>query len=293
MPKLIFGCGYLGSRVARRWLDAGEEVAIVTRSRERAAELSAAGYQAIVADVLRPATLADLPSADTVLFAVGYDRASGAAIHDVYVGGLHAVLGALPTSTGKFLYISSTGVYGSAGGHWVDEETPCDPQRPGGRACLEAEQLLAAHALGKRAIVLRMAGIYGPGRLPNAADIRAERPIAAPEHGALNLIHVDDAAAVVVAAGLRGAPPRCYTVSDGHPAERRAYYEELARLLHAPPPTFAVPSADSPAAARAAADKRVKNTRLLAELQVTLAYPSYREGLAAIVAAEASESGGY
>ncbi len=293
MPKLIFGCGYLGSRVARRWLESGEQVTVVTRSPQRAAKLAAAGYQAIVADVLRPATLANLPSVDNVLFAVGYDRASGATIHDVYVEGLRAVLDALPASTGKFLYVSSTGVYGSAGGQWVDEDTPCDPQRPGGRACLEAEQLLAAHALGNRAIVLRMAGIYGPGRLPNTADIRAERPIASPEHGALNLIHVDDAATVVVAAALRGVPPRCYTVSDGHPTERRAYYEELARLLHAPPPTFAVPPANSPAAARAAADKRVKNARLLAELQVTLAHPSFREGLAAIVAAEASESGGY
>jgi nucleoside-diphosphate-sugar epimerase len=292
MAKLILGCGYLGARVARRWLAAGQQVFVVTRDGQRAAALAKEGYRPLVADVLRPASLAHLPQAETVLYAVGYDRGAGASIHDVFVGGLQAVLDALPPGTGKIIYISSTGVYAQSHGEWVDEDSPCQPRRAGGRACLEAEQALAAHRLGARAIVLRMAGLYGPGRIPNAVEIRRHQPLAAPQQGHLNLIHVDDAASVVLAADERATAPRSFVVADGHPVERRIYYEELARLLGAPPPDFTVPPADSPAAARAARDKRVKNSRMAAELGVALAYPSYREGLAAIVQAEAETAAG-
>ena len=97
MSKLIFGCGYLGRRVARRWRDAGHEVFVVTRSAERAKEFSHSGYRPIVADVLRPASLMNLPLVETILYAVGHDRAAGHSIRDVFVGGLQAVLDALPT----------------------------------------------------------------------------------------------------------------------------------------------------------------------------------------------------
>ncbi len=105
-----------------------------------------------------------------------------------------------------------------------------------------------------------------------------------PADGWLNLIHVDDAASVVVAAETRAPLPGLYVVSDGHPVQRRVYYEELARLSDAPPPLFAPPAAELPATQRGNSDKRIVNRRMLAELDVGLVYPSYREGLAAIVA---------
>ena len=272
--------------MGRRWLDAGKRVYIVTRSHERAGRFAAQGYSPIVADVLRPQSLADLPAADTVLYAIGHGRGTSPTVREIFVDGLRSVLGALPSATGKFIYISSTGVYAQSQGEWVDELSPCEPQRQGGRACLAAEQLLAAHALGNRAIVLRLAGLYGPERIPNAELIRGGKPIAAPERGYLNLIHVDDAASVVLAAEERAHPPCTYVVSDGHPVLRRTYYEELARLLHAPGARFELPPSDAPAAVRATSDKRANSARMTAELGVKLAYPSYREGLAAIVAAE-------
>ncbi len=290
MAKLIFGCGYLGTRVARRWRETGEQVFVVTRSPQRAAQLAAIGLTPWVADVLRPESLGDLPRAETVLYAIGYDRTSGVSREQLYVGGLRAALSALPADTGRLIYVSSTGVYGQADGGWVDEESNCEPTREGGRACLAAENLLNAHPLGQRAIVLRMAGLYGPGRVPNMADIRAGRPIAVAADGYLNLIHVDDAAGIVLTAEQRAAPPRTYLVSDGHAVERRAYYQELAKLLGAPPPQVRRAPADSPAAKRAAGDKRIRNARLLAELGVTLRYPSYRQGLAAILRAENIET---
>lgn len=290
MAKLIFGCGYLGARVARRWHEAGDELFVVTRDAARAEQFAGLGYRPIVADVARRETLRELPAAETVLYAIGYDRTAGVSIEDVYAGGLQSVLDALPSEPAKIIYISSTGVYSQTRGETVDEESPTEPTRPGGRASLAAEQKLAAHRYGRRGVVLRMAGLYGPGRIPLAGEIRAGRPIATPEHGSLNLIHIEDAAAVVVAAAQRAVPPRTYVVSDGHPVVRRQYYEELARLLAAPPPTFAPAAPDAPAAARAGADKRVDNSRLVAELGLTFQYPSYRAGLAAIVA-EQGEAG--
>ena len=291
--KLLFGCGYLGSRVARLWRDAGDEVVVVTRDEAKADQLRIEGYRTIVADVCEPATLRSLPAAETVLFAVGYDRRSATphSIGEVYAGGVRNVLEALAAAASEspgaptplFLYISSTGVYGDAVGDWVDEDTPCLPLRDGGKACLAAEEALAAHPLGADSVVLRLAGIYGPDRIPRADALRRGEPIDAPAEGYLNLVHVADAARTVLAVEQAVAPPRTYCVSDGRPPLRRDYYAELARLLGAPAPTFVEPSPDSPAAARAAADKRISNARLLREIGVEFQYPSYREGLAAIV----------
>ena len=289
MTKLIVGCGYLGGRVARRWREVGHDVAVVTRSSRQAAEFGRQGYRATVADVTRPETLTDLPVAETVLYSVGYDRDAGPSIGEVYAGGVRNVLAALPEGVGRFIYVSSTGVYGSADGGWIDEQTTPDPQRDGGRASLAAEQELAAHRLGERGIVLRLGGLYGPGRVPYLDRMRAGEPIPAPQEGHLNLIHVLDAAAAVLAADdvdLARLPelPRVVNVTDGEPVRRADYYGEVARQIGAPPPRFAPPEPGSPRAARAAADRRIRNDRMLAELGVRLAYANYRAGLAAILA---------
>ena len=186
-----------------------------------------------------------------MLFAVGYDRSAAAStqsIEEVYAGGMRNVLAALPLDIGRFIYISTTGVYGPASGEWVDETTPPDPRRDGGRASLAAEQVLAAHPLGARSVILRLAGIYGPDRVPFIKELRAGQPIPAPASGYLNLIHVDDAAEVVVEPTVStGAsrhcpatanPPRIYCVSDGNPVERGEYYSEVARQIGVPPPRF-------------------------------------------------------
>jgi nucleoside-diphosphate-sugar epimerase len=284
MAKLIVGCGYLGLRVAEQWHAAGHEVWATTRSAERARRFEQLGYHPIIADVLDAGSLASLPTADTVLWAVGHDRRAAASLEQVYVGGLENLLGALPESVHKLIYVSSTGVYGDFAGGWVSEESACEPERPGGRACLAAEQLLAHHRWAAKAIVLRMAGIYGPDRLPYLQTLVEGRPLEAPAQGFLNLIHVEDAARAVLAADERGRPPRAYLVSDGHPVERATFYAELARLLQAPPPSFNT-SPDAPAAHRAAANKRIGNARLRAELAPQFAFPTYREGLAAIAQA--------
>ena len=137
--------------------------------------------------------------------------------------------------------------------------------------------------MGQRAIVLRLAGIYGPKRIPYLNKLQAGEPIPVVEQGWLNLIHVDDAASVVLAAEQIPLKTRLYCVSDGCPVIRGEYYREVAQRIGATPPTFVAPPADSPRKARAAADKRIRNARMLAELDVQLVYPTYRDGLAAIL----------
>ena len=283
MEKLIFGCGYLGIRVARRWRDAGDRVFAVTRSAERGDQLREQGLLPLVADVTKPETLVELPNASTVLFAVGFDRTLGKSVREVYVTGLRSVLDALPPSVQRCVYVSSTGVFGQTDGTWVDEESVCEPTRPTGRACLEAEQLLRSHPLGRRSVILRLAGIYGPGRVPRKTELMRGEPIVAAQHGRLNLIHVEDAVSVILAAEVRARVPSLYLVSDGHPVQRREYCQQIARLAEAPTVRFREPSLDSPKAQRGTTDKRVSNAKVLRDLDVKLKYPSYREGLAAIV----------
>ncbi len=297
MTKLLFGCGYLGHRVAKLWHATGETVCVVTRSAKRAATFQKEGYQTLVADVTRPETLVDLPAAETVLYAVGFDRNAGGTIREVYAEGVGNVLAALPSGVERFIYISTTGVYGPTGngptgsspinGGWVDETTPPNPQRDGGKASLAAEQ-----RLGENAMLLRFAGIYGPDRIPYLAKLRAGEPIAAPSDGWLNLVHVDDGAAIVLAAEAWAAESwmqgqtvgqHVFCVCDGRPVVRGDYYREVARRVGAKPPWFVSPDPASPTAARATANRRISNAKLQQQLRYKFAYPSYREGLAAIL----------
>lgn len=286
MSKLIFGCGYLGERVATLWLRQTCRVHAVTRSATRADVLVGAGLRPVIGDILAPATLRGLPQTGTVLYAVGYERASGRSMHEVYVDGLRNVLAALPPGTGRIIYVSSTGVYGQVDDGWVDEESPCRPSRDGGAACLEAEQLLATSRWGPQSLILRMGGIYGPGRIPRRRELEAGRPVTAPATGYLNLVHVDDAARAVLTAEADTELPQRYCLTDGNPVLRAEYYRHLAHLLGAPEPRFVAAPADAPVSLRAGSSKRVSSERFRRRFDFRFEYPSYREGLAAIIAAE-------
>ena len=269
MRRLVVGCGYLGGRVARLWRQAGDEVYATTRG-ARVDELSREGLQPIRLDVTRETAMDALPAVDTVVFAVGR---SGTTMFDIHVKGLRSVLDALPASTGRVIYVSSTGVYAQSAGEWVDEESECEPTSDGGRACLGGERLLFAHAHGANAVVLRMAGLYGSGRVPHANVVTAGGPISGSPSAYLNLVHVDDASrAVAVAADLASIAGRTYSVSDGHPPTRGEYVELVARRLAVVSPGFA---------GATGLGKRVRNTRVIDELGLQLDYPSCHQGLAA------------
>jgi len=262
---LIFGCGYLGRVVAQQWL-AGHRVAAVTRS--RVAELGILGVGPIVGDVTNPAAL-KLPAADTVLYAIGLDRTAGKGMREVYLDGLTNVLNALPAPR-RFIYVSSTSVYGQSGGEWVEENSPTEPAEDNGRVVLECEQILLRRM--PDAIILRFAGIYGPGRLIKRAAVEKGEPLATDPDKIINLIHVEDGARAVVAAGERGRPGTTYNICDNEPVPRRDFYKELARLLAAPAPRFEPRSSER-------INRRISNRRLRTELGFELKYPDFRGGL--------------
>ncbi len=276
MAKLIVGCGYLGRRVAALWRARGHTVFALTRG--RADELRALGVEPVVGDVC---AVTALPVAETVLYAVAPDRSGGGTPEDVWLNGLGNVTSAMRNwpLPGRLIFVGSTGVYGQSGGEDVDETAPTEPQDESGRVLLRAEERLRGES-SFETVVLRFAGIYGPGRLIRSQALLAGEPIAADPEKWLNLIHVEDGAAAVLAAEARARPGGVYNVSDDRPVRRRDFYVYLAELLGAPEPRF-VPPPPGAAPRHDRADRRVSNRRMRGELGVVPRYPSYEEGLRA------------
>jgi nucleoside-diphosphate-sugar epimerase len=281
MRKLIVGCGYLGRRVAAQWIAEGHQVSALTRSPANAQSLQSAGIGPVIGDVTDPASLSRLPAADVVVYAVGLDRNSGQSQREVYVTGLRNVLAHLPSSVKRFIYISSTSVYGQTAGEWIDETSPCLPSRENGQVCLEAEQALREHFREQSRSggfnILRLAGIYGPQRLLSRIEtLRSGEPLSGHPEAWLNLIHADDAAAAVLACETHGTASECYLVCDDEPIHRRRYYQLLASLVGAPPPRFQDEAAESDSRQL---NKRCSNQRLYSELCMELQFPTIAEGL--------------
>lgn len=274
-------------RVARRWLAAGDRVYAVTRMVERAIEFEELGLVPIVADVAEKHTLRWLPTVDDVVYCVGQSWRRDAGTIDP-IGPMQGVMNfaeRLPPPRGKFVYVSTTGVYEApADGGWVDEDSPVAPSTYGAEGHLAGEGGVSLWPCGERLVILRMAGLYGPGRLPRRAELLAGEPITAAEAGFLNLIHIDDAATAVVVAAERAPTPAVYNVTDGCPVPRREYLCELARLIGAPPPTFVAPEAAAPRQ-RGSVSKRVSGARICRELGLAWQYADYRQGLAQAIAA--------
>ena len=104
------------------------------------AEIASRGIEPVVADVLKPDSMRGLPAAERIFYCVGFDRSAGMPMRTVYVDGLQNVLDALPRTVARFVYASSTGVYGQVDGEWVDEDSPTCPHHESGKVCLEAEE---------------------------------------------------------------------------------------------------------------------------------------------------------
>jgi nucleoside-diphosphate-sugar epimerase len=283
-PILVFGCGYLGQRVAEKTVFYQQKVWATTRSPSKADRLRALGIEPLVADWTDKEALCGLPPVERILIAVSYDPRGGHNRHDSQIGGLRNLLEKVSPQA-HLCYISTTGVYHQTDGNWVDEDSPTQPRREGGKVHLMAEQLISELRPDSPWTILRLAGIYGPGRVPRIADVIAGRPIASPPEGFLNLIHVEDAAEAVIAAWSR-AQRRLYVVADDSPVVRGDFYREIARRCNAPPPRFVEPDADAPARQRAESNKRIRNQRFKRDLIPELRFPTYREGLTSVMDAD-------
>jgi nucleoside-diphosphate-sugar epimerase len=266
LTVLIVGCGYLGTRVAALLLRRGDRVLATTRKPERADAFRRLGIEPVLFDVLKPTPL---PRADGLVYAVGMDRTQGVSMADIYVGGLQGTIDELAGDP-RFIHVSSTSVYGQTGDEWVEEGAATEPRDEAGEVILTAESTLRYFLPG--ATILRSAGTYGPGRLIGAAGLRAGTPVKCNPASWLNLIHIEDAAAAVVAALSHGSAGMTYNIADGHPVRRRDYYTHLAALIGADPPTFA-PSLDP-------VNRRIDARRMREQLGVVPRFADYRAGLA-------------
>jgi nucleoside-diphosphate-sugar epimerase len=242
MRTLIFGCGYLGKRVAREWIKHGFEVHAITRSQEHANGLRELGIHPIIADICDADSLTKLPAVDVVLHAIGFDRQSGMSQEQVTCGGTQNLLKAIKDRYERLIHISSTSVFGQCDGEWVDETSECRPTQSGGQCALAAENMIRdAHVVGKdpKAFILRLAGIYGPDRLLSRIEIlQSGRSLAGRGDAWLNLIHVDDAVKAILTCAACDLPSDTFVVVDDRPLLRRDYFETFARLIGAPIPTF-------------------------------------------------------
>ena len=269
----VVGCGYLGRTLASLLQQRG--MAVFATTRARAAELAAAGVTPITLDVTAAHScraLSDYGHVGAWVYAVGYDRRASASMATVYIDGVRNVLASLPPA--PVVAVSSTSVYGDAGGGWVTESTPPSPRDESGRVVLAAEAVW--RELRPDATLLRFAGLYGPGRLLREQALKAGQPLASWADGYLNLIHVGDGAAAIADLLARGlGAGGTFNASDGHPVTRREFYTHLAETLGAPAAEFA-----EVGAAPGEANRRVDSRKLWALLGRGPALASYVEGIA-------------
>jgi len=252
--------------------------------RTGAVELQAAGITPVLADITRPESLARFaPGYDWVVHCVSSGGGSPDDYRRLYLEGMRNVLGWLGSHPPqKLVYTSSTGVYGQNNGELVDETSVTEPAADTARILLETEKLLL-DADQVPAVVLRLAGIYGPGRGYWLNQfLNGEARLEGRGARFLNMIHRDDAVGVILAALQRGRPGETYNAVDDEPVPQLACFEWLSHTLRrALPP--AVPVPEGPARRRGATNKQVSNRRLHQELDYRLKYPNFREGFAALL----------
>lgn len=279
-----FGLGYTAGFLARELAAAGWRIAGTSRDAASASRLAMAGVEMHV--FTRGAPVADPAAAlaDTthLLVSVPPDEKGDpvAAEHGRDI----AALGSL-----RWLgYLSTTGVYGDRGGAWVDESSALMPSGERGRrrAAAEAAWLDLHRRFGLPVHIFRLAGIYGPGR--SALDaVRAGRAQRIDKPGQVfSRIHVADIVAALRASMARPAPGAVYNVCDDDPAPPEAVIAFACKLLGvAPPPLVPFDQAALSPMARSFYDdnKRVSNRRIKEELGVRLRYPSYKDGLKALL----------
>ena len=285
MRVLIIGCGYVGLPLGTELVRAGHEVFGLRRSVESQAALQAAGIHPVIADITNPTDLARLPGPfDWVVNCVSSTKGGATEYREVYLQGTRNLIeffSAAPPK--KFVYTSSTGVYGQTDGSPVKESSPTEPATETSQLLVETEKLLLAAAQQKKfpAVILRVAGIYGPDRghwfkqfLKNEAKIegKGER--------ILNMIHRDDLIGIIIAALKNGRAGEIYNAVDDEPVAQIHLFRWLSETLGKWMPPFADEPEDAERK-RGLTNKKVQNRKLKMELGYQFKHPTFRQGFTA------------
>ena len=279
---LIVGCGYVGQHLAAELAPEAKITGLV-RSSHTARQLSLQCIDPLIRDLDQPLSTPSIDWQQIYYFAPPPKQGQ----QDTRMAHF---LRALDTREQKMrlVYLGTTGVYGDCNGDWVDEHQPVHPTVDRALRRLDAEQQLHQWrtTTSNEVIMLRVAGIYGPDKLP-LARLRQGKPMIAAAHAPwTNRIHVDDLVQTCIAAMERGRDGEIYNVSDGQPGNMADYFNQVADATGLPrPPVILRDEATGQLSAGLrsylAESRRIDNGKMLKELHIQLKYPTLSQGLAA------------
>lgn len=282
---LIIGCGYIGRALGAHYLLAGEpSVTGVASSLQSSLQMRRIGIEPVATDLDKSMATLPLENEQRIFY---FAPPKDTGTRDTRVERLLAALRRRSCSP-RIVYISTTGVYGDCRGEWVDESRPVQATTDRARRRLDAELKLLEWGLQGEGelVILRVAGIYGPGRLP-LDRLRQRLPmIRESEAPWSNRIHADDLVRVCVAAMDRGVNGEIYNVSDGTPGNMAEYFNMVADLTELErPPIISRARAQEELPATMLSylqeSRRIDNGKMLKDLAVELKYPTLKKGLPA------------
>lgn len=271
---LILGCGYLGTALGGKLAQAGQKVWGVRRDEHQFPKLVAAGINPWHADLLQEKP--EFPGADFAVFCQAPSRKNDT-YAQTYVDATRNALRAMPSRPPKVVFVSSTSVYPVRDGSWVDEKTPTvgvfeSPEAQGNaKTLLEAERVVLSS--GIPSCVVRLAGLYGPGR-NRVRMLKEGRTKPVFDATFTNRIRLEDAASAIQLVLERGTPGEIYLACDDEPSTQRDFYSWISKELSWP---------SEPATAGAIAGKRYRNTKLKS-LGWKPKFPNFRDGYASLLA---------
>ena len=290
MQKKVFiaGCGYIGERVALLYKESGAKVTCMVRSLEHAAQLESLGFDSVILSLDDPAEYPALSLSDSEVFYLVPPPGGG--ISDSRARNFIARISNAEKPS-KIIYMSATSVYSETSGGVVTEVSPTTPASAMGKRRLDAEAAFLTYGLKKKSpvIILRVSGIYGPGRLPLMQISQGQPLLREEESGPSNRIHADDLASICLAAAQHGENGAIFNVSDGNPSSMTTYFNACADALNLPRQQQVTleeaRQVMSPLMFSYVSDSRIiDNSQMLDRLNISLRYPSISEGLAASVA---------
>lgn len=281
MRVLIVGCGYVGAALGKQLVQQGHAVFGLRRTEDRRAELTLHGIVPLTGDITNNADLSKLPSTyDWVVNCVSSSRGGAEVYQAVYLEGTRNLIQWLsPTPPKKFVYTSSTSVYGQTDGSIVTENSLTEPATEPARILLEAEKVLSqAAARNFPAVVLRVAGIYGPERGYWLKQfLSGEATIEGMGERYLNMVHRDDVVGAIIAALEKGSAGEIYNVVDDEPVTQMALFQWLSKQFKKEMPPSVEPQAQ-PERKRGSTNKQISNAKLKSRLRYEFRYPTFRQG---------------
>ena len=280
---MIIGCGDIGLRVAGKLIAQGNTVEATAHFDEGVAVLEGSGIEPIVANFDYQDDIPDLSLAGRKLFYFLAPQGGGSSDYRMLNFCRRLSTNNCPE---RIVYISTSGVYGDCGDQLVTEETLVNPQTTRARRRVSAEEQLREQSdkLGFDLIILRVTGIYGPGRLPLSQLHKGHEVLRSEDAPQTNRIHSLDLVDICLAAMEKGEGGDIFNVCDGQKSSMSEYFMEVARLYDLPQPKQlswdeAEKSMNPLTLSFLKESRRMSNMKMLEKLEIKLNYPTLKEGL--------------